>query len=149
MKKKIKIRNARDSGDILDRLSIADLKNERIGTEDNKKEYHAFLEEFNNIKKIYPEYNWDQFYRMLKKINSYIWSLEADLKGDKEHLKNPLYLDDEINKEVMVKMGKNSILIRNFNSLRVEFKNIINKLVGEGFQDIKSHHLSEGNFYEK
>ena len=133
----------RDVGDIIDRWSIAKLKAERIGTDDNKKELVAFEEAVTGICSRFPQYDMEQFKQMMLDINSSIWFLESALKNGKELLPLPFYLDAEENKEILSQIGKNTILIRNINHFRVKLKNIINKLTGEGFQDEKSHHMSE------
>jgi hypothetical protein len=135
----------RDAGDILDRWSIAKLKAERIGTEDNLKEDRAFTEELLQLQNKYPEFDWCLFTKMMLDINDFIWQLEAGLKSGKETLKNPYYILDDINKDALAKIGTTTILIRNFNHLRINFKNIINKLTHTGFQDQKKDHLSADN----
>ena len=66
-------------------------------------------------------------------INDFIWQLEAGLKGGKEELKNPHYILSSQNKDTLARIGTSTILIRNFNHLRVGFKNIINILTKSGF----------------
>lgn len=132
----------RDIADILDRFSIAQLKMERIGTDDNKKECEAFKSAFEKINNVYPQYDWQQFFNFIKDINSAIWFLEAQMKGEKDLLPQSACLDHEENEKVLIQIGKNSILIRNINGFRVSFKNIINKLTNTGFIDIKKDHLS-------
>lgn len=135
----------RDIGDILDRLTIAKLKSERIGTEENKREYEAFKEEI-ELRKIDPSIKYNllvEFGSILYDVNNFIWLLESGLKSGKETLENPHYILDEKNKEALSKIGATTILIRNFNHLRVKIKNLINKISGEGFEDIKKDHLSE------
>jgi len=133
----------RDVGDILDRWSIAKLKAERISNEENKRESEAFDSEMKNVGGRFPKYDWQQISRLMYDINDFIWQLEAGLKSGKEALENPHYILDKNNKEALANIGATTILIRNFNHLRVGFKNFINKLVGTGFQDIKKNHLSE------
>lgn len=137
----------RDCGDILDRASIAQLKNERIGNSENEREHNAFKKEIKRIKTQYSKYNWDVIYNTMLKINSSIWFLEAAIKGDGDILPNPHHLDDKLNEKVLASIGKNTILIRNINSIRVGLKNIINSLVKEGFMDLKKDHLSEFKRY--
>lgn len=137
----------RDVGDILDRWSISRLKYERIGTNENKKEYHAFNEALIEIKKEYSKLPWTIICEQMYSINDFIWQLEAGLKGGKEELRNPHYISDKINTETLAKIGTATILIRNFNHLRVGFKNIINIFTKTGFQDIKKAHLSESTDY--
>jgi len=134
----------RDCGDIIDRLTIAELKTKRIGTEENFKEFHAFEKAFvEEIKTQYPQFPWDSIKTLMLSINDSIWQLESGLKSGKEELKNPIYLLDEDNKEVLSKIGLTTILIRNFNNLRVQLKNLINTLTKTGFIDVKKNHLSE------
>ena len=133
----------RDAGDIIDRLTIAKLKSERIGTEENKKEYDAFCHEQFLLITKYPELNWEQIINYMYDINNFIWVLESGLKSGKEKLPVPHYLMDEENNTGLSRIGLTTMLIRNFNHLRVQFKNIVNNLVKEGWQDAKRNHLSE------
>jgi len=133
----------RDAGDIIDRLTIAKLKKERIGTEENKREYDAFKHERFLLITKHPELDWEQIINYMYDLNDFIWVLESGLKSGKEKLPVPEYLLDEKNSEGMAKVGLTSMLIRNFNHLRVKFKNLINGMVQEGFQDVKQNHLSE------
>jgi len=133
----------RDAGDVIDRLTIAQLKSERIGTEENKKEFDAFTHERFLLVTKHPELNWEQIINYMLDINNFIWVLESGLKSGKEKLPVPHYLLDEENNVAMGKIGLTTILIRNFNHLRVKFKNLINDMVKEGWQDSKSNHLSE------
>lgn len=133
----------RDAGDIIDRLTIAQLKTERIGTDENKKEFAAFNRERSILMTKHPRLNWDQIIQYMYDINNFIWILESGLKSGKEKLKVPHYILDEENTEGLAKVGLTSVLIRNFNHLRVQFKNLINDMAQEGWQDTKSDHLSE------
>jgi hypothetical protein len=133
----------RDVGDILDRWSIAKLKFERIGTVHNKREFHAFEDAIKEVKKQYKKLPWGQICEMMCSINDFIWQLEAGLKGGKEELKNPHYLMDVMNTDTLAKIGTTTILIRNFNHLRVDLKNVVNTLTNTGFLDKKKDHLSE------
>jgi len=135
----------RDLGDILDRWSIAKLKAERIGTDENKRELEDFEKELKSKREQYPEVVWTHVEKYIYDINDFIWQLEAGLKSGKESLKNPLYILDVANAEALAKIGATTILIRNFNHLRVGFKNLINMIVGEGYMDTKKDHLSENS----
>jgi hypothetical protein len=116
----------RDAGDILDRYSIAQLKAERIGSNE---EYEYFKIGFDELKARF-NHNWEQWAEQFYLINSYIWDLEADMRKG--------FLDNNIEE-----VGRRAILIRKFNALRVNFKNIVNNIVNEGIQDIKHDHLSQ------
>lgn len=133
----------RDAGDVVDRLSISQLKSERIGSDESNREYLALTEAFIEMKASNTNIVWDKVYSMMLEINKSIWALEAAMKSGKELLPNGNYLDDPKNEEVLASIGKNAILIRNINNLRVQLKNLINATIGEGFQDSKSDHLSE------
>ena len=133
----------RDIGDILDRWSIAKLKKERIGSSENEKELAAFNQALDEVRIKYPDHDWGQLSDMIYSINDFIWQLEAGLKSGKEALVNPYYILDKDNNEPLAKIGATTIIIRNFNHLRVNFKNIVNTLTSTGFQDKKDHHLSE------
>ena len=133
----------RDAGDIIDRLTIAQLKAERIGTEECTKELEAFTHERFLLITKHPEHNWEKIINYMYDINNFIWVLESGLKSGKEKLPVPDYLLDEKNNDGMAKVGLTSMLIRNFNHLRVQFKNIINDMVQEGWENVKQNHLSE------
>ena len=133
----------RDVGDILDRWAIAKLKAERVSTEEHKKEFIAFSRAIEEIKIKYSQYDWSQFSKLMLMVNDFIWQFEAGSKSGKEKLPNPHYIFDEKNKECLAKLGIINIEIKNYNSLRVEIKNVINKLTNTGFQDVKKDHLSE------
>ncbi len=120
----------RDIGDIIDRGSIAKLKNERIKESENIREYEAFEKEIESYTIAYPTFFVGMFFKMIYDINAMIWDLEADMRQGK--------LDGVLNE-----VGKRAIEIRKLNNLRVHVKNIINKLFGEGFTDVKQNNLSQ------
>jgi len=120
----------RDISDILDRGSIAQLKHERIGNDENNKEYKAFKQEIDLVISKYSDIPISKFFDLLVKINAMIWDLESDLRKGK--------LDGALSE-----VGRRAIEIREHNNLRVQVKNIVNELTKTGFIDIKSDHLSE------
>ena len=120
----------RDVGDIVDRLCIAQLKAERIGTPETKKEFREFWEGLFTHILIYPKVNWWKILEEMYGIHKNIWDLEADIRQSK--------LDND-----EMEIGRRAILIRDWNKQRVNLKNYLNKLLGEGFQDIKKDHASE------
>jgi len=133
----------RDLGDILDRASIASLKAERIRADESIKEWNAFQHEVKALNGKYSRWDVDQWLKHLRMINGAIWKLESELKSGKEVLPNGIWLDDPANQEALAKIGRCTILIREFNGIRVGFKNIINKITESGFEDVKHDHLSE------
>lgn len=120
----------RDVGDVIDRWSISKLKAERIGNKENIREYQSFEEGRKYLQKKYLNMYIDDFFKHIYNINVMIWDLEADLRQGK--------LDG-----VLSEVGRRAIEIREHNNLRVQVKNIINKLTHTGFQDIKKNHISE------
>ena len=129
----------RDLGDILDRHSIAKLKAERIGLDENIREYEAF----SNRVPAHYDFDIEMFFKLILKLNGFIWDLESALKSGKDNLKEPHYLFSNNNDPQLIQIGIISILIRNINSVRVDVKNIVNNLAKEGFTDVKKNHISE------
>jgi len=119
----------RDPGDICDRASIAKLKAHRIAQEESIREWKAFEQELIILIAKYPTICIMMFFELLYKINAMIWDLESDLRLGK--------LDGALSE-----VGRRAIDIREHNNLRVQIKNILNTLVGEGFLDIKKEHIS-------
>jgi hypothetical protein len=120
----------RDAGDIIDHLCIAQLKAERIGTPETKKEFREFWEGLFTHILIHPNINWWENIDKLFTVHKKIWDLESAVRLGK--------LDGD-----EMEVGRRAIQIRNFNKERVLFKNQLNKMVGEGFQEAKKDHASE------
>ena len=120
----------RDAGDIIDRLSIAQLKTERVGSPENKNEFRECWEGLFTHILIHPEIEWWKIINELYEYNRHIWDLEADIRQAK--------LDND-----EMEVGRRAIQIREYNKQRVRIKNQINKLFGEGFPDTKRDHISE------
>ena len=129
----------KDIGDIIDRWSILKLKYERIGSPEVVKEYEVYQKEMLLLskKKYVPEIS-----QLMYDVNGFIWVLESGLKGGKESLKNPHYLFDQLNEGALVNIGIASVLIRNFNHVRISIKNLVNKIEGQGHPEEKGDHLS-------
>src|SRR3990170_7899394 len=96
----------RDLGDILDRQSIAKLKAARIGLDENIREYEAFS---NRISKQY-DFDIEMFFKLILKLNGFIWDLESALKSGKDNLKEPHYLFSDSNDRQLIQIGIISIL---------------------------------------
>lgn len=119
----------RDPGDIIDRLSIAALKHENLQKPESFAEMAMFMEGYRELLTEYPMVDWYCHYRALRHINEAIWSHEAALRKGA--------LDDD-----PTEAGRRAILIRHWNAKRVEMKNKINHITGQGVQDVKVDHLS-------
>ena len=113
--------------DILDRISITELKVERIGEETCIKEYNFLMKELEEYD--FPEKF--EYIKRLKEINGRIWDLEADIRACKE---------EELGLE---EVGRRAIQIRKINKQRIAVKNEIVEKTKTGFLDIKMNHESE------
>ena len=122
----------RDPGDIVDRLSIAFLKCDKIKESDNYEEKTMFTEYFKELVTDHVEIKaWDAVLQYMKLINGLIWELEWELRKtalDKSVL--------EVNKKELREIGYSTLMIRRFNTLRVQFKNLINLITDEGVQNV-------------
>jgi hypothetical protein len=110
--------------DLLDRLSISELKAERIGHPECKAEAKRLKREavrYNNNAIAYLPF--------LKTVNGKIWDLEADIRQGKE---GKLGLEE---------VGRRALAIRELNGERVALKNRIAESSGD-FKDIKADHAS-------
>ena len=110
-------------GDIVDRFTICTLKKERLGL-DVQKELSELKEEID----VYG--GLENFIGRLYEVNSSIWFLESDIRKGKE---GELGLEE---------VGRRAIKIREFNKIRVGYKNIIVETFGEGYKDVKMNHAS-------
>lgn len=109
--------------EVADRYSIALLKQERANA-DNQIEIDTLYAEIVQYKDAIT------FVNKLKDINGKIWDLESDIRKGKEA---ELGLEE---------VGRRAIQIREFNKIRVGYKNEMVKIYEEGFQDIKMNHAS-------
>ena len=113
-------------GDVIDRWTIAYLKNDRgkIDNSDEIYEYQDYCQKYdqNIITKAFKD---------LLKHNGDIWALESDIRLGKEQ---ELGLEE---------VGRRALLIREHNKLRILVKNQINDHFKEGFEEIKINHASQ------
>lgn len=115
--------------EILDRYSIAILKKERANA-DNEIELNDLNLEINNYREINSTLI-SEYIDKLIEINGKIWDLESDIRKGKE---GELGLEE---------VGRRAIQIREFNKIRVGYKNKIVEYFNEGYKDIKMNHVSE------
>ena len=110
--------------EILDRLSILELKSERsdVDVEEEIDAYSHYLEEYDD---------YEDYFKRLKEVNGKNWDLESDIRRGKE---NELGLEE---------VGRRAIKIRNLNGKRISIKNEISKKYNEGFIEKKVNHASE------
>ena len=115
-------------GEILDRYSIAVLKKERANA-DNDIELIDLLKEIEDYKQKDSEFINHKINQLIE-INGMIWDLESDIRKGRE---GELGLEE---------VGRRAIKIREFNKIRVGYKNDVVEVFGEGYKDIKMNHAS-------
>jgi hypothetical protein len=115
-------------GEILDRYSIAVLKKERASA-DNEIELNDLSREIEVYKQKDSEFINHKINQLIE-INGMIWDLESDIRKGKE---GELGLEE---------VGRRAIKIREFNKIRVGYKNDVVEVFGEGYKDIKMNHAS-------
>ena len=74
----------------------------------------------------------ESFVNRLYKINGECWDMESEIRKGKE---GELGLEE---------VGRRTLTLRDKNKIRVGIKNEIVREYGEGFEDIKMNHASEG-----
>ena len=116
--------------DLLDRISILQLKIERIGEPHLKEEFLSCLDAVEKYedKGVKIKIAW---FLELYNINREIWDLESDIRKGKE---KELGLEE---------VGRRALLIRGINKKRISVKNKIIEETGLGFKDVKMNHASE------
>jgi len=114
--------------EILDRYSIAILKKERANAE-NQQEIEDLTKEIESYKETHGEFINDKIDKLIE-INGMIWDLESDIRKGRE---GELGLEE---------VGRRAIKIREFNKIRVGYKNDVVEVFGEGYKDIKMNHAS-------
>lgn len=113
-------------GDVLDRWTIAYLKQNRGGI-DTVEEQEAYREYCTN----YDQKVISETFKSLLQHNGDIWTLESDIRKGKE---GELGLEE---------VGRRALQIRDFNKKRIEVKNKLNQRFNEGFQEHKVNHSSQ------
>jgi hypothetical protein len=114
--------------ELLDRLTIAKLKKERIGEEVALIEYETLKKEVDI--KIAEGMDLEEYIKRLYEINSKIWDLESDVRAGQVSM-------------LLENVGYAALEIRANNRVRVAIKNEIVEKFKSGFKDIKMNHASE------
>lgn len=118
--------------DIMDRMSILQLKEERLGEitiegADYREYYHRYTSSLDIVMSSRLDWLLTELYT----VNGKIWNLEADIRQGKEGL---LGLEE---------VGRRALLIRDYNAQRIQLKNHVTELIGEKYKEIKIDHASE------
>jgi hypothetical protein len=118
--------------EILDSLAIAKLKAKHIGTPQTKIRLEKYEEGLEEIKQRFPNYDWDFILQMFVDVNALIWKYEACLRQGT--------VDDD-----PFVVYTRTILVREFNTLRIALGNLVSILVGEIDElNLKVDHISQG-----
>lgn len=112
-------------GELLDRLTIAELKVERIGPECQPE-----LDYYNQQASQIDLSNVQDLIAQLKQIHSQIWGLEASLKANRD------------GEESLELIGQRAREIRDYNSQRVKLKNKIAERLNSTIFEYKKDHRS-------
>jgi hypothetical protein len=133
----------RDAGDIIDRWAISKLKAERIGTPENKREFEAFEEGKNYLENKYSNFEWNLICKLIYDVHDFLWKFESATKSGKLKLPDPTFIYNPDNKPILSDIGIIGLEVGNYNHIRIAIKNYINKVLEQGFQEIKKDHRSE------
>lgn len=118
--------------DIMDRMSILQLKEERLALIlIEAADYRAFYQRYTEGVDVGVQGKLDALLTSLYVINGKIWDLEAAIRQGKEGI---LGLEE---------VGRRALAIRDFNGERIRLKNEITELVGEKYKEIKIDHASQ------
>lgn len=133
----------RDAGDIVDRWAISKLKAERIKGEEMEREYKAFEEGLEYLKERHPNFEWNSICKLIYDVHDFLWKFESSTKSGKMKLPDPTFIYNPDNRPLLSDIGIIGLEVGNYNHIRVAIKNYINKVLGEGYQEIKIDHRSE------
>jgi hypothetical protein len=112
-------------GELIDRLIIARIKAEKLGSITNESEWYELAVENIDLGQIENEM------QDLKQAHLRIWEMESLLKSG---------LEEQISLE---EIGRRAIKIRDYNGQRIIIKNRISKKLGCNVVEIKKDHLSQ------
>jgi hypothetical protein len=111
--------------ELLDRLTIARVKHQRIGNNQIELDFYNTQSKDLDLSLVEHELT------ALQQIHNEIWNLEKELKSGRE---NELPLEE---------IGRRAIKIRDWNNKRVAIKNSIAEKLCCPVREIKKDHLSE------
>jgi len=113
-------------GHLLDLMSIIYRKKTILGDNSFDKQYKEIL---SSLKKEGLDEKLIEQIIILHNSNCEIWHLEAKLRQGKKLPLNTI--------------GRNAILIRNINRIRIGATNEINRITNSGYKEVKINHASE------
>ena len=122
------------TGELFDKLSIVQLKSERIDMKSMRKELRELMDAFKETETSYGTLpvECSDLLELLKILNGLIWDLEADIRQGKE---GELGLEE---------VGRRALAIRNINHIRVWTKNLVTRTTGIGYSEVKKDHAAAG-----
>lgn len=119
-------------GDIIDKLSI--LSRKIYFNDEQSISEHRFLERGLAMYGINGKLITNAI--RLTQMNIEIWNLEHEMRMSQKK-------DTEYTQEEYANIGKKAVKIREANKKRIEYKNLLNQLTKQGFQETKIKHASE------
>ena len=117
-------------GEIVDKLSI--LSRKIYFGEENAISEHRYLEQLLTSEGLPGKLITNTI--RLSMMNVEIWNLEHEMRK----------VQEGTGKFSMEEIGRRAVKIRDLNRKRIEYKNIVNDLVGNQFRETKINHLSGG-----
>ena len=111
--------------ELLDRLSIARIKHQRIGNNQTELDFYQTQAEHLDLNLVQAEL------LNLEQIHNEIWELEKELKTGRE---TELPLEE---------IGRRAIKIRDWNNKRISLKNSMAEKLNCSVREIKQDHLSQ------
>lgn len=122
----------KSTAEVLDQYAIAFIKDEKLNTPEAAENLIMFSKGLDEIKKKYPNVNWDIIVKSFIAVNASIWKYESAIRQG--------MVDDDLSL-----VGSRAILVREFNQMRVGLGNVVSSLLNEGLLNYKKDHVSAGN----
>jgi hypothetical protein len=132
--------------DLLDRLSIAMIKLEKIGSEGTfEGEVRAYSQAIQHLDDDHPEWDLWMYLEQLVDINKEIWGYESDLRKGQLQCYDTAELRNMDQDELLqlAAVGLAAVRVRNVNRKRKTLHNKLVELTNSGFRDAKVNHASE------
>ena len=117
------------AGELIDKITILNIKKERITNNEKLVEIEKELKSLKNTfnEKIIPDKSLSELMEQLKKINSKLWDIED---GKRNAEKNQKF------DERFIELARN---VYKFNDERAKIKLKINNLLGSNIKEVKSY----------
>ena len=117
------------AGELIDKITILNIKKEKITNNEKLVEIEKELKSLKNTfnEKIIPDKSLSELMEQLKKINSKLWDIED---GKRSAEKNQKF------DERFIELARN---VYKFNDERAKVKSEINRILGSNIKEVKSY----------